>query len=74
MADTTESAEQMSIANFCMIGIGGVPPRLVMANPPARTNRWTPEEALVVAAWLVAIAEPMTDVKFSDILERVQNT
>lgn len=41
----------------------GVPPRLL-----------TPDEALALAAWLVAIAECMTQTKFADVYRDVINT
>jgi hypothetical protein len=34
----------------------------------------TPDEALVHAAWLVAIAEPNASHSFADVLEAVRNT
>lgn len=33
-----------------------------------------PDEALRQAAWLVPMAEPMTETKFADVLAAVQNT
>lgn len=32
------------------------------------------ERALVLAAWIVAMAEPFSSVKFEDVLKNVQNT
>lgn len=34
----------------------------------------TPTEALVLAAYLVSIAEPMSDHRFDDVLAAVQST
>lgn len=44
------------------IGIG-MPPRTLM----------TKEEALVLAAWLVALADPLGE-KFAEVLDAVENT
>lgn len=43
---------------------------IYISSPRVRMTR---EEALLLAAWLVALADPMGD-RFEDILEAVQNT
>ena len=48
--------------------------RLGMLLPPTRATEWTPEEALVLAAWLVSMAEPFAQVTFEDVLHKVHNT
>jgi hypothetical protein len=66
--------DELNTGNFCMLTAGMSPLRLTMLNPPTRSTLWTPEEALVAAAWLVAMAEPFSSVKFAGILHKVQST
>lgn len=51
--------------------VGALGQRIVVMNPP---KSMTADEALVFAAWLVALAEYQASAKFEDILARVQNT
>lgn len=37
-------------------------------------RQMTPDEALIHAAWLVALAEPTASSSFADVLEAVRNT
>lgn len=37
-------------------------------------QKLTPDDALVLAAWLVCLAEPLTSIQFGDVIERVENT
>lgn len=76
---TTEGAMAQAInnVNVCnqhVIASGGGGKRLTMLLPPTRATEWTPEEALVVAAWLVAMAEPFSSVPFEQVLHKVQST
>jgi hypothetical protein len=57
-----------------MIASGAGGKRLTMLNPPTHATEWTPEAALVVAAWLVAMAEPFASVSFAEVLRKVRNT
>lgn len=50
-------------------GAGGK--RLVMLIPPTRATEWTPEQALVLAGWLVALAEPFAQISFADVLDQI---
>ena len=68
------TADELDIGNRCMVAAQGSPIHFLMVNPPTRATRWTPDEALVIAAWLVAMAQPFTEVKFADVLTRVENT
>lgn len=45
--------------------------QLVIMNPPR--GKMTTEEALVLAAWLVSMADPLGD-KFAEALQAVQGT
>jgi hypothetical protein len=45
---------------------------VLIMNPPHGTI--TPEYALLLAAWLVAIAEPKSERSFKGILEEVKST
>ena len=46
--------------------------KVVILRPPRQPL--SPEDALVFAAWLVALAEPLASTKFEDVLERVLST
>jgi hypothetical protein len=63
------TAEPIDITNKWMVGAGGR--NVVVLNPP---RQLTPDEALVFAAWLVALAEYQASAPFANVLERVQNT
>lgn len=58
-------------SNKYMVGVKGSD--VVILNPP---RVLTPADALLLAAWLVALAAPQADTEhgFSDVLEAVQNT
>jgi|HubBroStandDraft_1064217.scaffolds.fasta_scaffold313187_2 hypothetical protein len=66
--------EELNCGNFC--GVAGciAPPKIVMLIPPTRATVWTPEEALVCAAWLVAMAAPFASVTWQEVLEKVENS
>lgn len=55
---------------FNRFGVGVQGDEIVILMPPHGSI--TKEAALVMAAWLVALAD--TDDKFADILEEVENT
>lgn len=63
------SLNTLDIGNRHMVGVMGQ--TIVVMNPP---KQLTPDEALVFAAWLVALAEYQASVKFEDVLTKVQNT
>jgi hypothetical protein len=68
MSMTKEEAEKVNIANSQLVGTDGdtisvMVPRQVM----------TKQEAMVHAAWLCTIADPMGDA-FDVILQRVRNS
>ena len=60
----------MDIDNKFMVAARGTGAVLIM-NPPR--GDITVDDALVLAAWLVAIADPLED-KFPKVLEAVQGT
>jgi hypothetical protein len=43
----------------------------VMLMPPTRATEWSPEQALVLAGWLVALAEPFSQISFADVLDQI---
>jgi hypothetical protein len=45
----------------------------ILASSVSLANGMSPDEALVLAAYLVAIAEPIANLKFADVLKEVQN-
>ncbi len=52
-------------------------PLITIRNLPILIGKpysFTPEDALLLAAWLVATAEPFADEKFDTVLEQVKNT
>lgn len=63
------SIETLDIDNRHMVGALGQ--KIIVMNPPKQLS---PDEALVFAAWLVALAEFQASVKFEDVLTKVQNT
>lgn len=65
-------AESMDIGNRFMVGCQGN--SLVILNPPTRLTLLSPDEALLLAAWLVAMAKWKTETVFADVLERIENT
>lgn len=70
--DTTEDLVTLDIGNRCMVSARGK--QIVIMNPPTRMTELTPTEALLLAAWLVAMAEFNSNLKFEDVLLKVQNT
>lgn len=58
----------MDIRNKFLVGVRGSD--VVIG---ARVCMLSPDDALLLAAYLVAMAEPMTQTKFSDVLQAVQN-
>lgn len=63
---TIDTANHASVA---LTGDG----RLRVLNPAYLTQPLTPDEALVVASWLVALADPSGQ-RFAAILKEVQET
>lgn len=47
---------------------------IIMLLPPSRGASITPDDALLLAAWLVAIAEHEASNTFEDVLKAVQST
>ena len=73
--DQRAALEMLDIGNHCGVAASsGQPVRLGLLMPPTRQQALTPEQALVLAAWLVAMAEPWSPVKFVDVLHKVHNT
>lgn len=64
----------MDIGNKFLIGAAGHGKNMKIA--PAVQPPWplSPDDALLMAAWLVAIAEPWANDKFNDLLKQVQST
>ena len=60
---------ELDIMNKHAVGLIGE--KIGMLAPPI--NSVTRDEALILAAWLVALADPGSE-RFSAILKRVQNT
>jgi len=56
------------IGNKWLVGSNG--DSIVILNPPSRLTK---EEALVLAAWLVALADPAGE-DFTEIMEAVAST
>lgn len=72
--------ERVALADLDIMNCHGVaasaghPPVFAMLMPPSRNTQMTPEQALVLAAWLVALADPYSKVKFDHVLRKVHNT
>jgi hypothetical protein len=64
-------ATEIDTLNRNMVGLELGAGDVTVLQPRARM---TPDEALVHAAWLVAIAEPSASRSFAEVLEAVQNT
>lgn len=69
---TFPTTEQIDTSNRFIVGARGN--HLIVMNPPTRMTELTPDEALVLAAWLVAMAEFRASVPFATVLEKVQNS
>ena len=66
----------MSVPNRFQVGmdgLGSVSFRLPFSQGQVRTGL-VPSDALLLAAWLVAVAEPFTEIKFADLLSEVKST
>ena len=79
--DIPETAEERNaLADLEIMNCHGVaasagqPPVFAMLMPPSRHTQLSPEQALVLAAWLVALADPYSKVKFAHVLRKVHNT
>lgn len=77
----TSPAMPINTVNRCMVSASG--DRIILLRPPARLETMTHDEALTLAAWLVALADgPAIDEggqdhsrgRFEQILEAVRNT
>lgn len=62
--------DEIDTLNKYGVGMSGA--RINMLMPPRGTM--SPDDALNLAAWLVAMAEGMTNTEFTDVLEAVRNT
>lgn len=69
-----QAINNVNVSNQHGIASGAGGKRLTMLLPPTRATEWTPEQALVIAAWLVAMAEPFASVPFADVLHKVKST
>lgn len=65
----------MDLQNSWLVSTTGIgdDTQIVILRPPGPNHHMTPEQALVVAAWLVALADP-DGFKFAAVLEAVNNT
>jgi hypothetical protein len=69
----TPAVGALDTANHCLVCVTVVGDRLVIRNPPLEPI--TPDSALVLAAWLVALAEPSPgQARFAAILNAVLST
>lgn len=59
----------LDIENRHLVGVRGT--KIVIVSPPGPLS---PDEALVFAAWIVALAEHSTPLDFQSVLHQVQNT
>lgn len=62
----------MDTFNSQLVGMGTGPGALVVVMNPA--VQMTPDQALLHAAWLVALAEPFATVSFDATLAAVRST
>jgi hypothetical protein len=67
MSVVLKSGDTVELGNEYMVGVHGE--RIVIMKPPARLSK---AQALVLAAYLVALADDNQD--FPAVLEGVQNT
>ena len=74
MNEHAQAINDVNVMNVHAISSAAGGKRLTMLIPPTRATVWSPEEALVVAAWLVSMAEPFAQVSFEEVLRKVQNT
>lgn len=58
---------------FLAAQVVGAPPRLTICNRTALVHPIPADDALLLAAWLVALAEPAASVRFADVLDEVRN-
>jgi hypothetical protein len=66
------SNSEVDITNKFMVG-GHANGDLAILNPPQRGIRITNADALLFAAYIVSIADPLGE-KFAQVLDAVQNT
>jgi hypothetical protein len=62
-------ADDLDVTNKFLVGAAG--PNIVIMNPPRSLSV---DDALVFAAWIVALAEYRAKTPFADVLEKVQDT
>lgn len=63
-------SKELDLGNYQMVGIQAG--NIGVAFPTHKLM--TPDEALVHAAWIVALAEPNSEHKFEDVLKKVKST
>lgn len=63
-------ADELDTSNKFMVGVSGA--HIVMLRPPRGSI--TKDDALNLAAWLVALADDTPPHKFLSVMEAVQNT
>lgn len=63
------TAEKIDTANKFMIGVRG--DRVNILNPPTRLTELSADEAMLLAAYLVAVIEHKATHSFQDVLEAV---
>jgi hypothetical protein len=74
--NTPEAPEELpmpEVNTFNRWMVGAIGDRLSMLRPPLAGELMEKDDALVLAAWLVALADP-DGRKFREVLEAVQNT
>jgi hypothetical protein len=65
------STQKKDLSNRFMVGLTGSRKVRIHASG-ALPYGISPDDALLLAAWLVAIAQPFSDLHFDDILGEVQ--
>lgn len=61
--------DDLDVTNKYLVAAAG--PNIVILNPPRSLSV---DDAMVFAAWIVALAEYRAKTPFSDVLDKVQST